>query len=591
MTERELLPTATPSEARRTIARLAAERRGLALLTLAALVAAAAVGLLVPPLLGELVDIVADERPTGDLTAPVLALVGVGVAQALLTAAGGQLTARLGETILASLRERVVTRALGIPVERLEKAGSGDLISRVSGDVAVVSEATRLVVPDLARATITVALTAVGLLVLDWRLALAALLAAPIQIVTLRWYLRTAVPIYRRQRVAEGERTQQLVAAIAGAPTARALGIGAQRSERVRGSSQAAVDLSMQGIALQSRRFFPSLNAAELVGLSAVLATGFWLVDADTITVGVATAGALYFHRAFDPLVVLLMLIDDLQEATTALARLVGVATIEPPPEPAAPARPRDASVAIEGLTHAYVEGHPVLREISLTIAPGERVALIGTTGAGKTTLAKLIAGLQRPTEGALRIGGATLDELGPTATRAAVALITQDVHVFAGTLADDLRLAAPTGTSDAELREALARVDALAWVDALPNGLDTSVGEGGERLTATQAGQLALARLILRDTPIVILDEATAEAGSAGARVLERAAERALEGRTALVVAHRLTQAAAADRIVVLEAGRIVEQGSHAALLERGGRYATLWRAWATARGQAVSP
>ncbi len=233
------------------------------------------------------------------------------------------------------------------------------------------------------------------------------------------------------------------------------------------------------------------------------------------------------------------------------------------------------------------VESTDITTGIDLDVAAGERVALIGATGAGKTTLAKLIAGLYEPAAGEIRIGGAALDALGPEATRDAVALITQDVHVFAGTLADDLRLAAD-GATDDDLRAALERVGALPWVDALDEGLQTVVGEGGRRLSATQAQQLALARLVLRDPPIVILDEATAEAGSTGARVLERAADRALAGRTALVVAHRLTQAAAADRIVVLDAGAIVEQGTHAQLLAAGGRYATLWTAWSSARGSA---
>ncbi len=584
MSQRELLPTATQREARRVVRDLLRKRRGLSLLTAIVLIVAAAVGLLVPPLLGVLVDVVVEQRARSALTTPLVLLAVVALAQAVFSAVGRQLVARLGEAILAELRERVVARAVAIPITRLERAGSGDLLSRVSGDVAIVSQAARLIIPALTQSAIVVSLTLVGMLVLDWRLALAVLLAAPIQLLTLRWYLRTALPIYRRQRIAEGERTQQLVDAIAGAQTARALGIGEQRLEHVRTSSLSAVTLALQGIRLQGNRFFPALNAAELVGLAAVLGTGFLLVRADTITVGVATAGALYFHRAFDPIGTLLMLIDDLQEATTALSRLVGVASIEPPEEPAHPARPHSASLSLTGIGHAYVAGHPVLTDIDLDIGVGERVALIGTTGAGKTTLAKLIAGLERPAAGDLRIGGETIDAIGPAGMRATVALITQDVHVFAGTLADDLRLVAPRA-GDAELRAALERVDAGAWVQALPEGLDTLVGESGHRISTTQAQQLALARIMLRDTPIVILDEATAEAGSSGARVLERAADRALEGRTALIVAHRLTQAAAADRVVVLEGGRIVEQGSHDRLRDAGGRYASLWAAWATAR------
>ena len=259
------------------------------------------------------------------------------------------------------------------------------------------------------------------------------------------------------------------------------------------------------------------------------------------------------------------------------------------PDEPPAPPRPADASIVLEGVRHAYVDGHDVLGGIDLAVAPGERVALIGVSGAGKTTLARVVAGIQRPTGGRVRLGGVELAQLGRAATARTVGLVSQEVHVFAGPLAGDLRMAR-AAASDDELAAALACVGALEWARALPDGLQTVVGDGGATLTAEQAQQLALARIVLADHPIVILDEATAESGSTGARALERAAAAALEGRTAIVVAHRLTQAAAADRIVVLEAGRIVESGPHAELVAAGGAYAALWSAWSVGRSATPS-
>ncbi|MCA1675329.1 MAG: ABC transporter ATP-binding protein/permease, partial [Actinobacteria bacterium] len=403
------------------------------------------------------------------------------------------------------------------------------------------------------------------------------------QAFALRWYLRRAGPMYAAERSAEGARAQQMLSSIEGVATVRAFRLARSHSERIAERSRAAVAISLHTTAQQTR-FFGRLNVAELIGTSAVLLVGFTLVRADAITVGTATAAALYFIRLFDPINTLLALVDEAQEATAGLARLVGVTQLPRPDHDGRTGEPADSSITVDAIGHTYIPGHDVLADINLTLQPGERVALVGATGAGKTTLAKLIAGVHNPTFGQIRIGGVEVAALDPAASHAAVVLVTQEVHTFAGTLADDLRLARP-GAPDTDLTAALDKVGALTWARALPNGLATVVGAGGHRLTATQAQQLALARLVLADPLVAILDEATAEAGSAGARVLEVAALSALDGRTALVVAHRLTQAATADRIVVLDAGRVVETGPHAELANGNGPYAALWTAWSQVR------
>ncbi|MDT7805164.1 MAG: ATP-binding cassette, subfamily bacterial [Actinomycetota bacterium] len=580
---RELLPVADGPRIRAVLGELIGRAKGRAIAAFTVLVAATAIGLLTAPLLGRVVDLVASKQPATELVTPVVALVLVALAQAVATALGVSMVSRLGETILAELRERFVERALGLPLEQVERAGSGDLTARVTNDVSVVAEGVREALPELGRSVLTVVLTLGALAVLDWRFFLAALVAVPIQLWTVRWYVPRAKPLYASQREAVGAQQQQLLDTIGGAKTVRAFSMGDAHIERVRKRSDSAVELALRGIRLVTR-FYARLNLAEFVGLSAILAMGFLLVGADAVTVGVATAAALYFHSLFGPITTALALVDDAQAAAASLARLIGVADLPAEAQPAQPARPVDASVKTAGAGYSYVDGHPVLREVDLGVAPGERVALVGASGAGKTTLAKLIAGIHRPGTGSVTLGGVPLDELGPEATRRTVALISQEVHVFAGPLAEDLRLARPSA-SEEDLRAALTKVGALPWVDALPEGLATVVGEGGHQLTVTQAQQLALVRLVLADPPIAILDEATAEAGSAGSRVLESAAAAALEGRTALVVAHRLTQAAASDRIVVLDAGAVVESGTHDELVEAGGQYAKLWSAWSGQR------
>ncbi|MGW1293901.1 ABC transporter ATP-binding protein [Streptomyces sp. NPDC002533] len=589
----ELLPIATPARTRAALRTLIRPDRGLALMGIGVLVAATAVGLLVQPLLGRIVDIVADGRPAGDLTLPVVLLVAVAVVQGLTTTLGLTRIARLGETVLARLRERFVERALNLPADRLERAGAGDLTARVTGDVARVAEAVRSALPEMARSVLAILLTLGALALLDVRFLLAALLAVPVQLLTARWYVRRALTLYADQRVANGAQQQQLLETIGGAVTVRGHRLEEQHTERSAGRSRKAVDLTMRSVNLVLG-FYGRLHIAEYIGLAGVLIAGFWLVRDGAVSIGTATAAALYFHSLFGPVNAALVLLDDAQSAAAGLARLVGVTDLAEQPEQSQPAagkadpvpvprqRTGPAAVTVHAVSHAYGPGRPVLHEVSLTLEPGEHVALVGTSGAGKSTLARIVAGVQQPTAGTVTAPAGTGEH--------PVVLVTQEVHVFTGTLADDLRLAGPDAT-DADLRNALAAVHALDWAEALPDGLATVVGEGGHRLDPARAQQLALARLVLADPALAVLDEATAEAGSAGARVLERSAEAALAGRTALVVAHRLTQAVAADRVVVLEAGRVVESGPHDELRDADGPYAALWRAWSGSRAGAPHP
>ncbi|MFF1956199.1 ABC transporter ATP-binding protein [Streptomyces sp. NPDC058220] len=588
--ERELLPTADGARTLAVVRGLLRRHRLLTVGAVTVLVLGTGTGLMTAPLLGHIVDLVVDERGAAALTVPMLLLLTVAVARAVATALGKSLVARLGETVLADLRERFIARALRLPLERVEQAGSGDLTSRVTGDVTLIAKAVRQALPEFVGAFLTIVLTLGGLALLDWRFLLAVLVSVPVHVLTVRWYIPRAASIYAAHRVATGALQHQLLDSVGGVRTVRAFRLNGRHAELVEQRSQAAVDLAARGMRLVSG-FFSRLNIAEFIGMTSILVTGFLLVDNGSVSIGTATAAALYFHGLFNPINAALFLIDDAQSAGASLARLVGVSSLPAEREPdGRAAAPVDGSVKVLDLGHAYVDGHPVLSAVDLEVRDGERLALVGASGAGKTTLAKLIAGVHAPATGAISLGGVDSRELGPAGVRQAVTLISQEVHVFAGPLSEDLRLARPGATHE-ELRAALARVDALGWAETLPDGLATVVGEGGHRLTVTQAQQLALARLVLADPPIAILDEATADAGSAGARVLETAALRALEGRTGVMVAHRLPQAATADRVVVLNEGRVVETGTHDELVAAGGRYAELWSAWSDSRREPSVP
>ncbi|TJZ76755.1 ABC transporter ATP-binding protein [Rhodococcus oryzae] len=575
---RPLLPIATAGESWAWLRAEFARVRRLTGLTLAVGTVGAAVSLVPIYVFGILVDRVQAKAPTEIIVGVVAVIAVAALLGGLFAGWGSVLISRLGEGMLARLRERTVERALTLPIATVERVGKGDLLSRVGDDISVIGKAVSDVVPNLVSAVLLVALSMIAMLGIDWRLGLAGAVALPMYALALRWYLPRSGPMFAAERVAMGERSQALISSMQGARTVRAYGLEDVHLAEIDRASGKARDIAT-GVFTLFTRFAGRGNRAEFVGLSVILVVGFVLVKGDLVTVGETTAAALLFHRLFNPIGMLMYTFGEIQSAGASLARLVGVVNI--PAENASPsgAVPASAELRLTGVRHSYDGSREVVRGIDLRIEPGTRVALVGSTGAGKTTVAAIASGSVTPTAGEVSIGGVPLAELGGS-LREQVVIVSQEVHVFAGPLIEDLRLARPEATV-AQARAALDTVGALGWADALDDGLDTEVGEGGHTLTAAQAQQLALARLVLADPAVAVLDEATAEAGSAGARDLEVAAEAATRGRTTLVVAHRLTQASTADRVLVLEHGEVVEEGAHDELVAAGGRYAQLWAAW----------
>lgn len=536
----------------------------------------------VPRLMGRIVDI-ATSGTDSDLWRTAGLMAAAAVIAGVTDGAGYFLLARLSERLIANLREEMVGTALGLPMHRVEDAGTGDVVSRSTDDVAQTSSAVMEVLPVLTGAVFVIAATGIGLLTVDWRFLAVILLVSPVYWLSARAYLRKAPQLFAAERASMGLRARRVLEAIHGRRTVRAFRMERDMHDRISDASWSVVDNAV-GANRVMVRLLNRMLIAEFVMITSALVLGFFLVDHGTLGVGAVTGAALMIIRVRGPLQQVMRVLDAAQSGYASLARIIGV-TVDPPrPVPDAGAPEARGEVVLDDVAFRYGEDAWAVSDVSFRIAPGKTVALVGASGAGKTTVATLLAGLREPTSGAVTVDGVPVTALSDAERAARLALVSQEVHVFSGTLRDDLLLAAPDATDDA-LSAALVAVGADGWLATLSDGLETEVGARGVIPDPVVAQQLALARVLLRDPKVVVLDEATAEAGSAGAQALEDAARRLTEGRTALTVAHRLDQARQADEILVMEDGRIVERGSHDDLVSSGGRYAELWSVWSRGR------
>ncbi|MGI5192554.1 ABC transporter ATP-binding protein [Streptomyces sp. CA-288835] len=575
------LPVGAPATVRAYVAELFQRHRRAFLLLITVNTVAVVASMVGPYLLGSLVERVSDSATAAnelhlERTAAIFVLALV--VQAVFVRQVRLRGAMLGERMLADLREDFLVRSVGLPPGVLERAGTGDLLSRITTDIDRLANAMREAVPQLAIGVVWVALLLGGLAVTAPPLAPAVLIAVPLLVAGCRWYFKRAPSAYRSEAAGYAAVAAVLAETVDAGRTVEAHRLGERR-----------IDLSDQRVrewtaweryTLWLRTvLFPVINITHVTVLGSVLMIGGFFVLQGWIEVGQLTTGALIAQMLVDPVGLILRWYDELQVAHVSLARLVGVRDIEPDAGDDS-LDPDGREVRADRVHFGYREGVDVLRKVSLEIAPGTRLALVGPSGAGKSTLGRLLAGIYAPRVGHITLGNAELSEMSAERVRSHVALVNQEHHVFVGSLRDNLLLAR-TDADDAELWAALGAVDADDWARALDDGLDTEVGSGGLGLTPAQAQQIALARLVLADPHTLVLDEATSLLDPRAARHLERSLARVLDGRTVVAIAHRLHTAHDADVIAVVENGRISELGSHDQLVTADGAYAALWRSW----------
>ena len=487
---------------------------------------------------------------------------------------------RAGEGFLRLLRLRVFDHIMRQSLAFFDRIKSGVLISRMTADIESMAELVQWGLLQFVAASFLVTFAFVLMLFMSWQLTVVALLVMPVLVVSARKFQRDSNAAYLEVRERVGQNLSTLQEGIAGVRVIQAYAREPEQTRRFVESNRSLFDSHVHSIRV-STWFFGLVEASGVIAVGLVVGAGGWLVNRGDVSIGTVIAFVLLVNQLFEPVQQLSQLYNTVQSSAASLNKLFGILDTDPDVMPGEAELPASGMIEVRGVSFRYpATDIPVLRDVSITIADGERLALVGPTGAGKSTLAKLVARLYDPTAGEISLGGVDLRDSTAESLRERVVVVPQEGFLFGGTIADNIRIARPDAGDD-ELVEALDAIGVQEHIAQLPDGLWTEVRERGSRLSAGERQLVSLARAALVDPAVLVLDEATSNLDPGTEAIVEQALERLMTGRTTIVVAHRLSTVRRADRIAVVADGRLTELGTHDELVALGGQYGALAAAW----------
>ncbi|MGN6612072.1 MAG: ABC transporter ATP-binding protein [Angustibacter sp.] len=588
-----------PGTARRTLSYARSFKREIAVFIVVVVLDAALV-VATPLLLKDIVDRGIIPKDRGVVVELALLVAVIALADGVLTLVQRWYSARIGEGLIYHLRTEVFAHVLRQPIAFFTRAQTGALVSRLNSDVLGAQQAFTSVLSSVVSNVVSLALIIGTMATLSWQLTLASLALVPFFIIPARWMGRRLAGLSHAQMGLNADMGTRMTERfnVAGALLVKLFGDARREDEEYAVRAAGVRDMGVK-IAMNRSIFFVALTLVASLATAMVYGFGGLMAVGGTLTVGTLLALTALLARLYGPLTAISNVRVDIMTALVSFERVFEVLDLEPLVQERPGARPLPdgpVSVELDGVGFRYPSADdvslaslestavgdrkgsgPVLRDVTFTVEPGQLVALVGPSGAGKTTITSLVARLYDPSTGAVRINGLDLRDATLDSVHATVGVVTQEAHLFHDTIRANLAYAAPDATEE-QMVAALKAAHVWALVDALPEGLDTVVGDRGHRLSGGEKQRLALARLLLKGPGLIVLDEATAHLDSESEAAVQRALDTALTGRTALVIAHRLSTVRGADQILVVDAGRIVERGTHTELMARRGLYRDLY-------------